>query len=366
LQSKGTLSVTVQTVSVPLVSDEKLAKIKAKFERRGKPVPPAVLASLPKLPVPMPQLEVAGGGGSERSLVAAVNLALEGTTSVVKTAASIPTRMQGTVATATLLPAKAPKAIKKIGLNKEDAAEVLQIMQDNLLVVLAIPKLAFSTMSELKDLFAAVQSVAGGEAGLLPGPREVRGKNGHIYTRYSDDYIRVQMGSKHRCLRPKPESDSTYQETVRAMADGESMDLDSEISSRPSNSDALEAERAQKEKEAKVQKNRKAEAKKKRKSGGSGSKKVMVVGGLGLFGTGGYMLYDGYSSREALKTQSNDLSASAPSAEVNAFREKEQQATQKMVLGGVLMAAGSGAMVSTLLSTGPNGPGMMVYLSGPW
>lgn len=356
-RSSGNLTVTMKTVSVPLVSDEKLAKIKAKFEAKGKPVPPAVIASLPKMPVPMPQLEAASGGsGSQGALVDAVNKALEGTTGVIRTSVSIPPRMQGTVAAASMLPVKAPKAIKKMGLDKDQAAEVLENMKGNLVVVLALPKLALSTMSELKDLFAAVQSIAGGDAGLLPGPREVRGKKGHIYKRYSDDYIRIQMGSKYRCLRPKSEPDSAYQEAVRAMKSGEPMDLDSQINRLDSEIETLESERNQKQEEADTKK-------KKKRGSGLDSKKVLSISGIGAIGAGGYMLYSGWVDWSQLKTESDGVTGDAA---VNIFRQKEKEATTKMAIGGGLIVAGGGAVVTTLLSTSPAGPGMMIYMSGPW
>jgi hypothetical protein len=357
-RSSGNLTVTMKTVSVPLVSDEKLAKIKAKFEAKGKSVPPAVLAALPKIPVPMPQLLAApGGGGSQGALVKAVNKALEGTIGVIRTSVSIPTRMQSTIATASMLPVRAPKAIKKMGLDKDQAAEVLENMKDNLVVVLALPKLALSTMSELKDLFAAVQSIAGGDAGLLPGPQGVRGKNGHVYKRYGDDYIRIQMGSKHRCLRPKSEPDSTYQEAVRAMKGGESIDLDSQINRLTTEIESLESERNQKQAEA--------DDKRKRKKKGSGlnSKKVASISGFSAIGVGGYILYTGWMDWNQLKTDSDDVTGDGA---VSEFRQKEKAATTKMAIGGGMIVVGGGAVVSTLLSANPNGPGLMVYLSGPW
>jgi len=115
--------------------------------------------------IPVPTLQLAEGASPDvATAIESINKAIDGTVGVLATCASVPVRLQVTLAHATKLPVTAPKDIKSAGLTVEAAAQAKAGMKSNLKHVVSLPREAGATMKEAKDLLAVFGGVAGGAA----------------------------------------------------------------------------------------------------------------------------------------------------------------------------------------------------------
>jgi len=115
--------------------------------------------------IPFPTLAIAEGASKDvEKAVQSINKALDGVVGVLTTCASIPVRLQVTIAHASKLPVTAPRDIKAAGLSAEAAGQAKAGMKSNLKLVASIPREAGATMKEAKDLIAVFGGVAGGAA----------------------------------------------------------------------------------------------------------------------------------------------------------------------------------------------------------
>lgn len=192
---------------------KKIKKIDQKMEERI-----ATLEKLaPKISVPMPKLAVAGDASSSvQEVVSSVNSILETTMEIIQLCATMPVRVQSIMTKASVLPAKAPRAIRKAKIDKEQAGEIMGTIRGNVVSLASLPGMAVSLMGEVKSFFTLLGGLTG--AGLTDAakPRPIVLENGFTYYRYDTKHIGWQDGEKEGCVAPEHPQ---YEEIVQEIKD---------------------------------------------------------------------------------------------------------------------------------------------------
>ncbi len=179
---------------------KKIKKLDEKMESRIA----ALEKVAPTVKVPMPKLAVAGDGSPRvQEVVTSVNGILETTMEVIQLCATMPVRVQSIMTKASILPAKAPRAIRKAKIDKEKAGEIMGTMRGNVVALASLPGMAISLMDEVKSFFTLLGGLTGAGLADSAGPKPIILENGFTYYQYDTKYIRWQDGDKEGCVAPE-------------------------------------------------------------------------------------------------------------------------------------------------------------------
>jgi hypothetical protein len=92
-------------------------------------------------------------------------------------------------------------------------------MQENLMVTLGLPKLALSTLNELKTMMMLVRGLSTGQVADVPQRYdEIVGMGGFTYRRLANGYVTFSKGQKSGCIVPSKTVDGAYQNVMKEFA----------------------------------------------------------------------------------------------------------------------------------------------------